>query len=447
MPSYTSNPIIDPDNLNDGTEIIISVINKTIQLIVTGNLSTDGVTLQCVYSKLKELWKSNDTYIKYPFPMEPLTEEKFEIINGWDFADNTSKNLIRTGGWALKDLSGNSQEEWAGIITLGSLGSTDQVYFQQILNGDSTNIVLTGPVNQAVKIYGDSSHGDFDYRSYFKVFAREYQKSYATSQLSDIGVNTLTYQVYRFPLANTTDLKITHDDSVMTTSPYSGMSLTWYTSAQQRSIGGINRDFHIIIDGNNGTAEQIYEFVQYSLRQSLDIDGGSGTKIGKTSSDILKFIGDTLYTLIQSEGGVYIDNYQTTDINRLFFVDDSGVNRSFPYVAVLTINFGDNLKNDNDAIYRVFFSENYGESTALLVQDNYGSSMSGNISGSSSISKTFDYDSNDQGGRTPGTDANIVAVGIGLTTATFVKATGTISRSNSNSISLVSNLERVYKNS
>ena len=42
--------ITDPDSLNQGTEIIFDAPNKTIQLIVAGNLSTDGVTLQCVYS-------------------------------------------------------------------------------------------------------------------------------------------------------------------------------------------------------------------------------------------------------------------------------------------------------------------------------------------------------------------------------------------------------------
>ena len=47
--------IFDPDNLNDGTEIVIDTTAKTVKLVVAGNLSEDGVTLKCVYSKLKEL--------------------------------------------------------------------------------------------------------------------------------------------------------------------------------------------------------------------------------------------------------------------------------------------------------------------------------------------------------------------------------------------------------
>ena len=57
---------------------------------------------------------------------------------------------------------------------------------------------------------------------------------------------------------------------------------------------------------------------------------------------------------------------------------------------------------------------------------------------------TFNYDSNVQGGRTAGTDANVTAVAIGKSTGQFVSQTGTITRSTANSISLASALERNY---
>lgn len=72
--------------------------------------------------------------------------------------------------------------------------------------------------------------------------------------------------------------------------------------------------------------------------------------------------------------------------------------------------------------------------------------MTGTVSGQSSITKTFDYDGNTQGGRTAGTDANITVVAIGLATGQYVSATGTIQRSNANSVSLVASLERSYAN-
>jgi len=453
--------IVDPDDLNQATEIDITPYTSsgTLQLNIAGNLSTDGVSLQCLYSFLKEEWKSDTNLIKYPFPMLAITEEKFELINGWDFYDQDSKNLIRTGGWALKDTGGTTEEEYAGIITLGTLGATDQVYYQQMISGAYSNIVLQGAVNQAVKTYGDADHGNYDYRSYFKIFCREYQKSYASSQLSEIGVTTMTYQVYRFPVTNTSDAKITHDDvTVSGTTPYSGMSITWYgDSAQGRDIGGVTRNFHVIIDGNDGTAEQIYEFVQFYLRHPYeDIDAGVDVKIGKVTNELLRFVGDTLYTRLDSHGGVYIDNFQEIDKNRLIFVDDDGENRQFPYVAVLTIQFGDNLKNDAQAIWRVFFTNDdagdnlgrdFGTSGCLTVLDADTATMSGLVGGASSTQLTYDYDGNEQRGYlSKGEDAPITVVAIGLATGQYISATGTIQQSTANVVSLVAALERNYIN-
>jgi hypothetical protein len=70
--------------------------------------------------------------------------------------------------------------------------------------------------------------------------------------------------------------------------------------------------------------------------------------------------------------------------------------------------------------------------------------MAGNVSGNSTITLTFAYDANVQGGRTPATDATITVVSIGLATAQYIIATGIIGRNNTNSVSLVSALERNY---
>ena len=450
--------ITDPDLLAQGTEVTINTGAKTIALNIAGDLTTDGVTMKCLYSFLKEEWKDDAALIKFEFPMEPLGDEQYDLKYGWNFADNTTRQLIRTSGWACKNVAGNITEMWAGIITLGSLESNDQVYYQQTSGGATSDIVLTGPVNQAVQILsdpnGDGSYADgFDRRTYMKLFVREWQQTYAQSQLSDIGFSSLTYQAYRFPLSSAADLKVTHTESnVNTTAPYTGIDIEYFATNQNRTIGASSYPFRIIIDGNNATAEQIYEKVQYQLRQNSDIDAGAGSVIGKTANDLLYFVGDTLHT----RQGVYIDNFRTEDTNRLVFTDQNGVERIFPYVATLTLNFGDNLVGDPDAIYRVFFTNDdagtntgrdYGTSSAMLVNDNSAVAMSGTVGGSAQIVKTFDYDGNVQrGAGSAGTDVPITAVAIGLSTGQFVKATGTIQRSNANSISLVAALERTYVN-
>jgi hypothetical protein len=235
------------------------------------------------------------------------------------------------------------------------------------------------------------------------------------------------------------------------------MSLDWLDTPQtETGFTTGSADFHVIIDGNSGTAQQIYEFVQRQLRKATDINSTTPpVQIGQVTGAILRFVGDTLYTYELPEGGTFIENFLSADKNSLVFVDDAGTERIYPYVSVLNINFGDNLKGDADAKYWVYFTNtpngnNYGDDDALLVNDGEDTpaAMTGTIGGVSTISRTFDYDGNVQGGRviSPPADVDITAVAIGLSTGQFVKATGSIAKSKANSISLVAPLERNYSN-
>ena len=449
--------ITDPDNLHQNTEVTISTQAKTISLNIAGNLSIDGVTGQCLYSFLKEQWKSDNNLIKFPFPMLSITNEQFEFINGWLPANDSTRKLIRTAGWAEYGSTGNSiTRKYAGIITLGSLGSSDQVYYSQATSGtysSAVNFTYLGPVNEAIQIYGDASNGAFDVSSYLKLFVRIQGKSYAQSQISDIGVTTMSYIVYRFPLTNATDSKITHTDATISaTSPWTGIHITYLSASQNVTIGTSAYPYNIIIYGNNASKEQIYEKIQYLLRQSIDIDSGAGSTIGRIADTLLNFSGETLVTT----KGVYVSAFNSSDTNNIQFTDITGVARTYPYVASLTLNFNDVLQNDTAGIYRVFFTNDdagsnlgrdFATSGAIIVQNASSTPMSGTIGGNASISFTYDYDGNIQrGAGSAGTDAPITVVAQGLSNAQYVKATGTIARSTANSISLVSSLERNYSN-
>jgi hypothetical protein len=471
--------ITDPDQLadsaaNDGSEeVYINTTTKKVKLVVVGNLSTDGVTEKALYSFLKEEWK-NDPNTKnlaaFPFPMVPITDEAFEWVDGWDLENDTARNLIRTGGWTVRNTSGNVTQQWAGIVGLGSIESNDQLYYFQG-TGSPVNFQLTGQVNQAVQILsdpnGDGSYADgFDRRTSFTLYGREQAQVFGKSTLSDIGVTAMAAQVYRFPISTAADLKVLTADTGIKASgtgypadvaPYSGMTITYHSTPQSRSglVGGAY-NFGITIDANGQTLQKAYEFVQYALRQNADIAAGAASVTGKTADPLLHYVGDTLYTdaATNPEGGgtgVFITNFATSDRNSVIFTDNTGSQRQYPYEANLTLSFNSNLVSDGSAKYWVYFTtlpgagNDYGESGAVLVDTAAGADMTGTIS-SSPVTLTFDYDGNVQGGRTAGTDASITVVATGLGTAQYVRATGTIQRSKSNSVALVSPLERNYSN-
>jgi len=486
--------ITDPDLLSQGTEVEFITGSLAIKLnrgqgsmtSSTGLSKDAGVSLQTLYSFIKEEWKNDDNLIKFPFPMISITSEQFELINGWNFSGSSeysssgtstvavdvsaSQWLVKDGGWAVVDPStGANSEEWMNITTLGSFDASaiDQAYYTQINPSGNfttaipTGSVFTGEVNQGIQIYATES---FDYRSYFNIFLREEGKTYTNYDLlTEQNLGALTYRKFALPLSNGNDLKVTSSDAgldpdgdgVPNFAPYSGMSITFETGSVTRDIGGTDYNFNVIIDGNQGTAEQIYEFVQYSLRQQIDIDAGTQFvgKRGELTSDLLAFVGDTLVT----KTGVYIDDFQSGDTNRIEFVDTSGTTRTFPFVAAGNLAFNDNLQNDANAIYRLFFTNDdagdntardFGTQDAILINDNSGPNpITGSVGANALISFDFDYDNNIQRGTdSSGSDAPFTAIGLGLGTAQYVVTTGTITRATGQTINFVAALERNYLN-
>lgn len=262
--------LVDPDSLIRDTEIVITPATKLIQLIATGNLSnaspakTSGVIGQAVYSKLKELWKSESDLNKMKFPIKMITEVKGRLINDWDWADATTRDLMRDFGWSKMATDNTTIEEsYVCIVTLGDMvNDTDQAWFTQVIGFDQakTNYNHTGEVNEAVKYFADATHGDFDYSDYFKSFLRV--PSVTTTQLShnlnnlivEQDLSALDYTVYKFTLDNEIDIKFTHTDAfVLGNTPYTGMSIDFLTGQLFESVADQAYVIGDVVQEDNGS--------------------------------------------------------------------------------------------------------------------------------------------------------------------------------------------------
>jgi len=406
--------ITDPDSLNDSAindssaEVFIDTAALRLTLNQTGNLTTDGATLKALYSFLKEEWR-NDPHGKnlpsFAFPMVPITDESFELVDGWDFVDASTQELIRTSGWTVRNSAGNETQGWAGTIGLGSVDGSDQPYFDQGVGRQ--NYALGGQVNQAVQIFSDpngdgSFTGGFDRRAEFTIFLREQGKVFAAASLADIGVTTMQPIAYRFPLSTSADVKIATADT------------------------GIDSD-------SNGVADVApfdgMSYVQWALRQPVDADSDSDVLLGDVAPAMLEFVGDTLNTLNAANpdgggDGVFIDNFLASDQNNLVFRDNSESERTFPRTAAIILQPGANLINDADAKYWIYFADpdgspdgdEWGTAGGVLVPDTSAVAMTGDIAAQAEIQIAYDYDGDTTSGRTPGTDVPVVAVAIGLDT-------------------------------
>ncbi len=425
--------IVDPDNLTRDTSVTFVIadpdarfIQLTSSLVTPASLippltsgSDSGVTGQALYSFCKERWKNETDLIKIPFPLISITKNQFDFTNNWDLQDEESRNLVRDAGWSV--ISGSvTTQEYVGIVTLGSLGSTDQVYYLQHPFSSSINFVVSGTANNAIKQFSQSHvQVEFNARNFTKIFVREYQKTYSDASVqATLAVPIQDYVVYSLPLTNATDVNITTPfESEATGSPLNEVTITFLTGSGYGSYvdttvydtGSVvqsafdSRWYHNPIDGGtaNGAGNDVgqdtnIDWITWSLANGggerqvgsdffafnkiVDAGAGKNNPIAETytrvqfelrlSSEIddgsqdddphIGKVEDVLLSFVGAtlitSNGVFVDNFQDADTNSIDFFDVSGSVRRFPFVSTGIINFNDNLVADLQAEYFMFFT-------------------------------------------------------------------------------------------
>lgn len=446
--------IIDPDNLtysvNSATNMLrFDTAAKTIQLVAGGALvAKDGVTGQCLFSKIKEVIKADATLIKYALPVrEMIHDESMELINGWTFLDTTTVKMIRDCGVAYVNVAGVITAMFACIVTLGNVATGAPYFTQSSASNASTgafthiNTGTTFGVNELVQIYSDTNGDgtpDYDYRAYIKVFLREQGYTYDEASNSDIGYTTLTYKKYNFPVTHVVDAGVTKNDA--TVDAYTGMSITWYAAAQSASLGTNGPyNFHVIANANGHTYDEVYSWVQRQLRKSSDIDAdGTNVKTGQVTPALVFMDGSTLKTKLQSVGGIHISNLSAASYNNVAEADDTGAYRTYPYTAAITFNFDTYLQADGaNAKFWIYDAATYPGAGATLLTDASSAPMTGDLTGGAAT-KSFSFAWT--------VDKNWIGVAVGKSNAKVAIASGTILQSTVNSGSFVAGQERWYNN-
>jgi hypothetical protein len=194
-------------------------------------------------------------------------------------------------------------------------------------------------------------------------------KTYQEANLVSAGKTALGNFVFAFPLANATDLKISETDANIDSQvPYTGMSMTFYSTPQSKGglVGG-PYNFGIVVDGNNGTNVEVHEWVQRQLRKLTDIDADADTAIGRAIGLLGRFNGDTyeagsgdggLTFPVNPDGGgsgVFIDNLNAASDNATKFFDNTGALRSKPESIAVTLDFNQIAIDDAATEYDLFF--------------------------------------------------------------------------------------------
>lgn len=388
-----------PDNTVDGTirtrKLVrtggwshvnnAGVTEQIFSCIITLGSFEDAANDKAYYSYGTDVTVDNNVFFDFAGPVNEaiISYDTIGDLAGDTPAFATTSTITRSTGSFITDgfIVGSS------VVVFGST-SNDGSY---VLTGvTATTLTVTG-TPLTVEAWG-STVLRVDHRANFYVRLRVRDgdpngKTFSGSDLTAAGVAQLNNFVFRFPVSNATDLKISatdvqidSDSNGVPDGNYLGMTITYYATPQSVSgfVGG-SYDFGIRINANGGTAQEVYEFVQWSLRSTGDngtgdIDNDADTKIGRSMGDLLEFEGDTLVAgkalSANPDGGgtgVTIDNIAAADQNNLRLVDNTGTRRQFPETISVTLDFNAALIDDTVAEYVLYFDRTIRTAVADFV--------------------------------------------------------------------------------
>ena len=368
---------------------------------------------------------------EWRFGWAPADEESRTLLRtgGWREFDITDSKLLKEyiGTISLGNIEGSPREEDAGAnqhkVYYGFFDATTGVPTRTNSGTKATDYDYSGEVNQAVQTFQDSD-GDgtpfFDYRNdILRLFIRSQPYvapnpliayTFDQTDTTDIGIDAgsqLPYNTQRFPLVEGADLNIKDRDGndvadgVITAAngfgqkysdqgdgPFIEYLLTDSSSAtfgytQELLSGPFNFGNKISASSptvTNLSNQELYSWVQYSLRQDSDIEtpwtGERTDKIGKLQDELLAFVGPTLTTKLArnlnqsgSSRGTAIINIREADINSTQLIDtDNATLQKFPFTSSVTISFSDDIIQDSDEAKASVFYEFTREYTGTSVE-------------------------------------------------------------------------------
>lgn len=322
--------LVDPDDISyvvDATaagtdEMEIQTGAKTIELIAQGTLldtspaSESGVTGKCVYSKFKEIWKTDSDLNKHRFPIQMIYEASFVWINGWGPLDQTTRDLFRDAGF--KETDGR---ENACIISLGAMYTSpgDQAYYINDFTSEfaetKTDFTYTGEMNENIQIKGIG--GSPDDSGYLKVFLREEQTTFASYDLiSEQGLAALKYEAYRLPLANGDDsLKAIDNDATIVGDvgsesgvKYTELTIDYIVGALFESVSDTTYALDDVVQEDNGAGSHWFRCTT------------AGTVTGSTGVAQGSWAGTSVWEAYPGERLIGTEYYA---FNRILMVQDT----------------------------------------------------------------------------------------------------------------------------
>ena len=366
FPGPVNEPIVtyedfgNPDTCNFATS---STITRA-----TGSFVTDGYAVGGQGTILNST--SNDgTYVVTAVIALTLTVTGTPFTTGLDTNADLAVNNRNAIALFLRVRDGDTNGKSFAKTALSDIGVTEvdnKVFRFPLTNATDLNISATD-----ASIAG-TPWSEIDIAYFASAFSIDIDGT--INRLFGIVANVGTYAGVDGSTAGTAVLT-TALGEIPTDATYTGGTLTMTSGADEGTtftISGTPTATTVTITGTFGTdtgqsfylnratpivatRQQIFEKIQYSLRQAADINlaGSGGVVTGKTADEIAGFVGPDLKFGLElpnnPEGGgsgVTVLGFDANDTNNLFFTDNAGDTYTYPFVAAGNILVNQNAVDD-----------------------------------------------------------------------------------------------------
>jgi len=403
----------------------------------------DGIKFEAIYAFENQERATDETLRQY----DRWTSGSFKFggaynyINGRVPATATDVAIHRGSGWNEYDASGVVQKTFFGNKGLSNIEASSKPYYQLGTFTTAVDYAKAGQIDEAVLVY---ENGVSDNRSNPEIVSvRTYGKTFDRKATNtDLGIAELGGYSTGFAVNEGA-----HLTTNPTTMPFADVFTTqtgvWVGMELEELDTPLSKNGFAESAGNftwvlrNPSGANLDECVAY-LDAIATVSGDINAHV--TNTTIGKDV-DTWYTYNASGqvitksgtgvGGVYIENIQTADQQRVKFTADDGSTKSYQFLVSVNANVGATAKADANAWYHSFGATDYNTSSAITVKDHSASPVKGLASSANAnnvISFAFDYDSDIILG-TAGTDKNCVFLCEGDGGATQAKTLYTLTRS------------------
>lgn len=254
-----------------------------------------------------------------------LTYEELGNPTGCDFA--TSSTITRSSGSFITD-----GYKVGGSVTIRN---ADQ-------SGNNDTFLITAVAAMTLTVSGtpfttgadSNAQLSVDNRSSFSIRLRIRDgdpngKSYDSSDLTAIGLTSFTNKAERFPLSNSTDLKISETDAnIDSNTPYTEIRIRYLPSTYNREVdSATKRDFGIIVDvGTYSQANGVSAGTTLFTSASLNLGAGEALA-DYTNGSLIIHEGTDQGT--HTISGTPVDNSGTLEITLSSALSGSESNLSF----------------------------------------------------------------------------------------------------------------------